>query len=115
LLWVFNAAALIAVAYVLRDGIKIDGFGSALLAALVLSLVNTLIRPILVLLTLPITCHARAVHLFHQRISFLVRGLGVAGFHGCGVLVRRWRGVDVQRVFLGAGNAASRRQKGQWQ
>ena len=54
LMWIFNAAALIAVAYLL-PGIKVDGFTSALVAALILGLVNTLIRPILVLLTLPIT------------------------------------------------------------
>lgn len=54
LVWFFNAAALIAVAYFL-PGIRLDGFGSALIAALVLGLVNTLIRPILVLLTLPIS------------------------------------------------------------
>ena len=54
LLWIFNAMALIAVAYFL-PGIKVDGFVSALIAALVLGLVNTLIRPLLVLLTLPIT------------------------------------------------------------
>ena len=54
LVWIFNAMALIAVAYLL-PGIKVDGFPSALVAALVLALVNTLIRPLLVLLTLPIT------------------------------------------------------------
>ena len=54
LVWIFNAMALIAVAYFL-PGIKVDGFFAALLAALVLGLVNTLIRPILVVLTLPIT------------------------------------------------------------
>ena len=54
LVWIFNAMALIAVAYFL-PGIKVDGFPSALVAALVLALVNTLIRPLLVLLTLPIT------------------------------------------------------------
>lgn len=54
LIWIFNAMALIAVAYFL-PGIKVDGFGSALIAALVLGLVNTLVRPLLLLLTLPIT------------------------------------------------------------
>jgi len=54
LMWIFNAMALIAVAYLL-PGIKVDGFTGALVAALVLGLVNTLIRPVLVLLTLPIT------------------------------------------------------------
>jgi len=54
LIWIFNAMALIAVAYLL-PGIKVDGFTSALVAALILGLVNTLIRPALVLFTLPIT------------------------------------------------------------
>lgn len=54
LMWLFNALALIAVAYLL-PGIKVDGFTSALVAALILGLVNTLLRPVLVLLTLPIT------------------------------------------------------------
>lgn len=54
LMWVFNALALIAVAYLL-PGIRVDGFTAALVAALVLGLVNTLIRPVLVLLTLPVT------------------------------------------------------------
>ena len=54
LILLFNAMALIAVAYFL-PGITVDGFGSALIAALVLALVNTLIRPLLVLLTLPVT------------------------------------------------------------
>ena len=54
LMWVFNAMALIGVAYFV-PGIRVDGFVAALVAALVLGLVNTLIRPILVLLTLPIT------------------------------------------------------------
>jgi len=86
LLWVFNAAALIAVAYVLRDGIKIDGFGSALLAALVLGLVNTLIRPILVLLTLPITLVTLGLFIFFINgflfwfVGSVLRGFTVAGF-----------------------------------
>ena len=54
LAWVFNAMALIAVAY-LVPGIRVDGFGAALVAALFLGLVNTLLRPVLVILTLPIT------------------------------------------------------------
>ncbi len=36
-------------------GIEIDGCGYALLAGLVLGIVNALVRPLLVLLTLPIT------------------------------------------------------------
>jgi putative membrane protein len=46
--------ALLAVAYLL-PGITVASFGSALIAALVLGLVNMLVKPVLVLLTLPIT------------------------------------------------------------
>ena len=54
LLWLLNALALLTVAYVL-PGITVDGFMSALIAALVLGLINTILRPLLILLTLPIT------------------------------------------------------------
>ena len=54
LVWILNAVALLAVAYLLPD-ITVASFGSALIAALVLGLVNMLVKPVLVLLTLPIT------------------------------------------------------------
>ncbi|MGE8591325.1 MAG: phage holin family protein, partial [Alcaligenes sp.] len=52
--WILNAVALLVVAYIL-PGITVASFGSALIAALVLGLLNTLVKPVLVLLTLPIT------------------------------------------------------------
>ena len=66
LVWLINAVALMAVAYLL-PGIAVADFITALIAALVLGLVNTLVRPLLVLLTTPdatVTCphlwsHAR--------------------------------------------------------
>lgn len=54
LVWVLNALALLAVAYIV-PGIHVADFASALVAALVIGLVNMLIKPILVILTLPIT------------------------------------------------------------
>ena len=54
LVWILNAVALLAVAYLL-PGIAVASFGSALIAALVLGLLNMLVKPVLVLLTLPIT------------------------------------------------------------
>ena len=54
LIWLLNAIALLVVAYIL-PGISVASFGSALIAALVLGLLNTLVKPVLVLLTLPIT------------------------------------------------------------
>ncbi len=52
--WILNAVALLAVAYVL-PGIVVASFWSAMGAALVLGLLNTLVKPLLILLTLPIT------------------------------------------------------------
>lgn len=54
LVWILNAVSLLIVAYLL-PGIAVASFGAALIAALVLGLLNTLVRPLLVLLTLPIT------------------------------------------------------------
>jgi putative membrane protein len=53
LLWLINALALAAVPYVVTS-VVVTGFWSALIAALLLALVNVLLRPILILLTLPI-------------------------------------------------------------
>jgi len=54
LIWILNTLALLAVAYFVPD-IYVAGFMAALMAALVIGLVNMLIKPVLVLLTLPIT------------------------------------------------------------
>ena len=54
LIWVCNALALLGVAYFL-PGITVDGFLTALLTALILGLINTFLRPLLILLTLPVT------------------------------------------------------------
>ncbi|MFN3629329.1 MAG: phage holin family protein [Casimicrobiaceae bacterium] len=54
IVWLLNAAALMIVAYLMR-GVQVVDFASALWAAAVLGVVNTLIRPVLALLTLPIT------------------------------------------------------------
>jgi putative membrane protein len=54
LVWILNALALLTVAYFV-PGIHVAGFTVALVAALVIGLINMLIKPILVILTLPIT------------------------------------------------------------
>ena len=78
--WVINALALLLVAYLLK-GIHVNGFGSALIAALVLGLVNTLIRPILVILTLPVTLLTLGLFIFIvNALLFLFVGNLLAGF-----------------------------------
>jgi len=54
LIWFINAAALFAVPYLMHSITMSSGW-TALFAAAVLGLVNALIRPLLVLLTLPVT------------------------------------------------------------
>lgn len=85
LLWILNAVALLAVTYLLPS-IQVDGFGSALLAALVLGFINTLVRPVLALLTLPITVLTLGVFylvlngLLFWLASALIPGFQVNGF-----------------------------------
>ena len=52
--WVVNAGGLLLVSW-LFDGIRVDGVGWAFVAALFLGIMNALIRPVLIVLTLPIT------------------------------------------------------------
>ncbi|XOU94558.1 MAG: phage holin family protein [Candidatus Kerfeldbacteria bacterium] len=51
---ILNAAALLLVAY-LVPGFEVEGFYAAIISAVILGLANAIIKPILVLLTLPIT------------------------------------------------------------
>ena len=84
-LWLVNALALMAVAYLL-PGITVASFITALIAALVLGLVNAVIRPILVLLTLPATLLTLGLFIFVINgllfwfVGSFVSGFGVAGF-----------------------------------
>ncbi|MFO7542440.1 MAG: phage holin family protein [Thiobacillus sp.] len=80
LLWLMNALALLAVTYLL-PAIQVTGFGSALIAALVLGLVNTLVRPVLALLTLPITVLSLGLfYLVLNALLFWLVGALLPGF-----------------------------------
>lgn len=85
LLWILNAIALLAVTYLLPS-IQISGFGTALLAALVLGFINTLVRPVLAILTLPITVLTLGIFylvlngLLFWLASALLPGFQVQGF-----------------------------------
>jgi putative membrane protein len=85
LVWILNAVALLAVAYLL-PGIKVLSFGSAMWAALILGLVNMLIKPVLILLTLPITIVTLGLFLFVINallfwfVGSMLNGFKVNGF-----------------------------------
>lgn len=66
-------------------GIYIHGLGSALAAAIVLGLVNFLVRPILVLVTLPITILTLGLFLIIiNALMLLLTSALVPGFHVAG-------------------------------
>ena len=80
-LWIVNALALLALPYVVPT-IQVAGFGSALLVAVVLGLINTLLRPVLVLLTLPVTLLTLGLFIFViNALLFLLAGSLIDGFH----------------------------------
>ena len=82
--WILNAIALLIVAY-LVPGIVVANFYTALVAALVLGLINAIVRPLVLILTLPVniltlglfTFVINAVMLYFA--STLVKGLEISG------------------------------------
>jgi putative membrane protein len=84
LVWLINAAALFALPY-LMSSITVDSIVSALIAALVLGLINTFIRPVLVLLTLPATLLTLGLFIFViNGLLFWFVGSFIEGFHVAG-------------------------------
>jgi putative membrane protein len=83
--WLVNGLALLLVAYV-YPGVHVDSFVAALIAALVLGLVNAFIRPLLVILTFPVTLITLGLFLFvinallFWLVANVVQGFAVAGF-----------------------------------
>ena len=83
--WLVNAAALFALPCLMQS-IRVESFSAALIAALLLGLVNTLIRPALVLLTLPVTVLTLGLFilvinaLLFWAVASFVSGFHVAGF-----------------------------------
>ena len=83
--WLLLAAALLLVAH-LYSGVQVASFTSALIAALVLGLFNTLVRPLLVLLTLPVTLVTLGLFLFvinalmFWAAASVLQGFQVTGF-----------------------------------
>jgi putative membrane protein len=84
--WMLSAAALLFVAYIYSSGVEVRSFGSAMLAAFVIGLFNVVLRPILVVLTLPVTVLTLGLFLFiinalmFWAASGVLSGFQVAGF-----------------------------------
>ncbi|MFZ2308079.1 MAG: phage holin family protein [Rhodoferax sp.] len=108
--WLLSAAALLAVAY-LYSGVEIKSYSSALIAALVVGLFNTILRPLLVILTLPVTVVTLGLFLFvinalmFWSAAGILEGFNVTGFGAAliGSLIYSVLGVVIdsalQRLF----------------
>jgi putative membrane protein len=85
LVWIINALSLLALPYLFAT-IQVDSFYTALIAALILGLINAVIRPILVLLTLPLSVLTLGLFIFIINgllfwfVASFVQGFYVAGF-----------------------------------
>lgn len=84
-IWLINAIALLSLPF-LTSSVQIANLGTALVVALALGLINTLIRPILILLTLPVTMLSLGLFILlingalFYAVAHWVEGFHVAGF-----------------------------------
>ncbi len=106
LVWLINALALLALPY-LMSSITVDSFATALIAALILGLVNTFIRPVLILLTLGLFIFVINGLLFWFVGSF-IQGFHVAGFWSAvfGAILYSIISWALSALLLGHGNRA---------
>ena len=83
---VANAVAILLIGYLLPQVVTVDGVVAALAAAFVLGLVNAIVRPLFVLLTLPVTVATLGIFLLVINglllvlVSYIVPGFHVNGF-----------------------------------
>jgi putative membrane protein len=79
--WIINAGALMLLPYVITS-IRVDNFVAALVAALFIGLVNAVIRPIAILITLPINILTLGLFtLVINALLFWLVGSFVKGFY----------------------------------
>ncbi|MFA6909134.1 MAG: phage holin family protein [Patescibacteria group bacterium] len=83
--WIINAAILLLVAYIV-PGFTVDSFLTALIVALVLGIVNAVIKPILIIISLPITILTLGLFSFVINalliwaVASFIEGFAVSGF-----------------------------------
>ena len=88
--WALNALALMLLPELLAS-IRVDSYSAALVSALLLGLVNALIRPLLILVTLPITLLTLGLFtLVINALLFWMVGNVVGGFHVPGFWPAFW-------------------------
>jgi putative membrane protein len=104
--WLLHAGALLCVAY-LYQGVVVSSFTAALAAAFVIGLFNMVLRPVLVLLTLPVTVVTLGLFLFvinalmFWAAASLLDGFQVRGFSSAliGSLIYAVFGLLIDSIF----------------
>ncbi len=78
---IVNAVAVFAAGYIL-PGVHIQNFATAIIAAIVLGVLNTFLKPLLTLLTLPLTLITLGLFiLVINAVIVLIASAVVPGFH----------------------------------
>lgn len=81
-----NALAVVILSYIL-PGVGVDSYQTAIIVALVLSILNILVKPLLIILTLPITILTLGLFLLIiNAIIILIAAEFISGFQVSGVL-----------------------------
>jgi putative membrane protein len=104
--WLLSAAALLLVAY-LYSGVQVTSFTAALVAAFVIGLFNIVLRPVLVVLTLPVTLVTLGLFLFvinalmFWAAAYVLDGFQVSGFVGAliGSLIYSVLGIVIESAL----------------
>ena len=79
--WLLSAAALLAVSH-LELGVQVSSFSAALIAAVVIGLFGIFLRPVMIILTLPVTLLTLGLFLFViNALLFWTAGSILEGFH----------------------------------
>ncbi len=93
--WLINAIALLALPWLLPS-IHVESFATALWVAVVLGLINAVIRPVLVLLTLPVTLLTLGLFIFViNGLMFLFVARLLEGFIVDGI----WAGIFGSMIY----------------
>jgi putative membrane protein len=103
--WLISALALLALPY-LFSTIQVKDFTAALIAALVLGLINALIRPVVLILTLPINILTLGLLTFViNALLFLFAADLVSGFHVDGFWPALWGSIVYSLISAAASHA----------
>jgi putative membrane protein len=109
--WVVGALLLLVVAHVV-PGFKVDGFGAALIAALVVGLVNATVGTFLKILTLPLTFLTLGVFLLIiNALMLMLASAIVRGFHVAGFVPAFWGALMLAILHMALGWAMPKKQE----